>query len=96
MSKKVLIIVCILEALLIGYLLNEIRKTPVTPPDVPIKEIIRDSFIRDSIFIVNEKIKKEFVYIEKQADKDSAAVMSDADSILYSKFSRYIEDYNNK
>jgi hypothetical protein len=36
------------------------------------------------------------VYIEKQANKDSSAIMSANDSILLSKFSRYIEDYNNK
>jgi hypothetical protein len=94
MNKRLLIllILCLIEAFIIGYL----AKQPKTPPNVPVKEIIRDSIIRDSIIIVNEKIKKEIVYIEKQANKDSSAIMSANDSILLSKFSRYIEDYNNK
>ena len=94
MNKRLLIllILCLVEAFIIGYLVQR----PKTPPNVPIKEIIRDSIIRDSIIIVNEKIKKEIVYIEKQANKDSSDIMSANDSVLLSKFSRYIEDYNNK
>lgn len=90
-----LAITCLLEALVIGYLLNK-PTPPVNSPDVIIKEIVRDSLIRDSIFIEIEKIKREIVYVEKEFTKDSTRVMSASDSILYSKFSRYIEDYNNK
>ena len=86
---------CLLEALVIGYLLNK-PTPPVNPPDVIIKEIVRDSLIRDSIFIEIEKIKREIVYVEKQYTKDSSDIMSANDSVLFGKFSRYIEDYNNK
>ena len=83
-----LAITCLLEAFVIGYLLNK-PTPPVNPPDVVIKEIVRDSLIRDSIFIEIEKVKKEFT-------EDSTRIMSANDSTLYSEFSRYIEDYNNK
>lgn len=92
----ILAIVCLLEALVIGFLLNEQTETPVTPPDVVIKEIVRDSLIRDSIFIEIEKVKREIVYVEKEYREDSTRIMSANDSTLYSEFSRYIEDYNNK
>ena len=96
MTKKILLIISVLEALVIGYLLFDRQRTPVNPPDVPVIEIVRDSIIRDSIFIVNERIKKEIVYIEKQFEEDSANIMSANDSVLLSSFSRYIEDFNNK
>ena len=94
-SFLVLLLICILEAITIGFLIKD-KLTPVTPPDVPKIEIVRDSIIRDSIFIVNERIKKEIVYIEKQFEEDSANIMSASDSVLFDSFSRYIEDYNNK
>jgi hypothetical protein len=90
-----LAITCLLEALVIGYLLNK-PTPPVNPPDVVIKEIVRDSLIRDSIFIEIEKVKREIVYVEKEFTEDSTHIMSANDSTLYSEFSRYIEDYNNK
>ena len=103
MSEKVvksslitLILICILEAITIGYLLSSPKRTTVIPPDVIVKEIVRDSIIRDSIFIVNERIKKEIVYVERAFQKDSIDIMSANDSTLYSNFSRYIENYDNK
>ena len=59
MRERILLIVSILETLIIGYVLY--RPSPVIVPDVPVKEVVRDSIIRDSIFIVNEKIKREIV-----------------------------------
>ena len=95
-NKKFLIILCILEALVIGYLLSE-RNKPILPqPNIPVKEIVRDSIIRDSIFIEIEKIKKEYIYINDQYKKDSIDIMSANDSVLFDSFSRYIEDFNNK
>lgn len=85
---------CVLEALVIGYLLY--RPSHVVVSDVPVKEIVRDSVIRDSIFIVNEKIKREIVYVKEQHKQDSLDIMSANDSVLFDSFSRYIEDYNNK
>ena len=96
MDKKVLIlvIVCVLEAFVIGLLLSRKEETPVNPPDVPIIEIVRDSLIRDSIYIEIEKIQTQIVYIKEEYKQDSTDIMSASDSMLFSKFSRYIEDYN--
>lgn len=90
------IIVCLLEAVIIGFLLNKRTYSPVPQPDVIIKEIVRDSLIRDSIFIEIEKVRREIVYVEKEFTKDSTDIMSANDSTLLSSFSRYIENYNNK
>jgi hypothetical protein len=97
MSKRILAIICVIETIIIILLLTNQPKTLMpSTPDVIIKEIVRDSIVRDSIFIVNERIKKEIVYIEKQAQQDSIDIMSANDSVLYSKFSEYINNYNNK
>lgn len=93
-SLAILVLVCLLEAFTIGYLLN--NRTPTIPQDPQIKEIVRDSLIRDSIFIVNERIKREIVYVQEQYKKDSIDIMSASDSVLLSKFSAYIEEYNSK
>jgi hypothetical protein len=93
-SLAILVLVCLLEAFTIGYLLN--NRTPTIPQDPQIKEIVRDSLIRDSIFIVNERIKREIVYVKEQYKKDSTDIMSASDSVLLSKFSAYIEEYNSK
>lgn len=93
-SLAILVLVCLLEAFTIGYLLN--NRTPTIPPDPQIREIVRDSLIRDSIFIVNERIKREIVYVKEQYKKDSVDIMSASDSVLLSKFSAYIEGYNSK
>jgi hypothetical protein len=94
-SIIILVLICLIEAVTIGYLLSYNRK-PVIPPDPQIVEIIRDSLIRDSIYIVNERIKREIVYVEEQYKKDSIDIMSASDSVLLSKFSAYIEEYNSK
>lgn len=96
MDKKVLIlvIICVLEAFVIGLLLSRKEEVPVNPPDVPIVEIVRDSLIRDSIYIEIEKIQTQIVYIKEEYKQDSTDIMSASDSMLFSKFSRYIEDYN--
>lgn len=88
--------ICLLEAIIIGFLLHRIIHLPVSQPDIIIKEIVRDSLIRDSIFIEIEKVRREIVYVEKEFTKDSANIMSADDSTLLSSFSRYIENYNNK
>lgn len=93
MNNKFWIIVCVIEAIVILCLI--FTKQPAEP-DVIVKEIVRDSIIRDSIFIENEKIKKEIVYVYQEFKKDSTAIMSADDSTLLDSFSRYIENYNNK
>ena len=98
MDKKVIIlaIICILEAFVIGVLIDRELRIPEITPDVPIVEIVRDSIIRDSIFIEIEKIQREIVYVREEYKKDSTNIMSASDSVLLGSFSRYIEDYNNK
>ena len=93
-SLAILVLVCLLEAFTIGYLLD--NRAHTIPPDPQIKEIVRDSLIRDSIFIVNERIKREIVYVKERYKKDSVDIMSASDSVLLSKFSAYIEEYNSK
>ena len=102
MSKKSLIrtntilwVVVVLETVLIGYLLFG-RKTHTAQPEPQIIEVVRDSIIRDSIYIVNESIKTEIKYIKEQYTQDSTDIMSANDSVLFDSFARYIEDYNNK
>ena len=94
--KNILLIVCFVELLVIGQLLYTNNKRSVDNPDVPIIEIVRDSIIRDSIFIEVEKIKREIVYVKEQFKQDSLDIMSANDSVLLDSFSRYIEDFNNK
>lgn len=95
MTKKSWIVLCIIEAIIIGLLVGFIlRPKPIVEPDI--KEIVRDSIIRDSIFIEIEKIKTKVVYVEKQFKKDSNVIMSTPDSLLFSAFSEYVNDYYNK
>ena len=94
MRERILLIVCVLEALIIGYLLY--RPSSVVVSDVPVKEIVRDSIIRDSIFIINDSIRTEIKYVKEQHKQDSLDIMSANDNVLFDSFSRYIEDYNNK
>lgn len=95
MTKKGWIVLCIIEAIIIGLLVGYIlRPKPIVEPDI--KEIVRDSIIRDSIFIEIEKIKTKVIYVEKQFKKDSHTIMSTPDSLLFSNFSKYVNDYNNK
>lgn len=99
MNKRhflVLILIICLESLVIGYLLYDKINSPKFPIDVPPITITKDSIIRDSIYIVNEKIKREIVYIKEQYKQDSIDIMSANDSVLFDSFSRYIEDYDNK
>lgn len=90
------VIVCLLEAIVIGFLLSKRTQSPVPQPDIIIKEIVRDSLIRESIFVEIEKVRQEIVYVEKEFNKDSTDIMSANDSTLFNAFSRYIENYNNK
>lgn len=90
MIKRLLVVLCIVEAVIIGYYIN-IHNSYT--PEIQIKEIIRDSIIRDSIYIQNEVIRTEIKYVEKQYQKDSSSIMSASPDELYDSFTRYIEDY---
>lgn len=78
--------------LLIIYLLK--KETTVSPPNV--QEIVRDSIIRDSIYIVNDSIVEKIKYIDKEYDEKVSIIMSSSDSINLCFFSEYIDRYNNQ
>lgn len=94
-TNTILWIVIVLETLIIGHLIFG-NKTPIPQPEPVVIEVVRDSIIRDSIYIVNESIKTEIKYIKEQYTQDSIDIMSANDSVLFDSFARYIEDYNNQ
>ena len=80
--------------LLIIYLLIPKKEPTVSPPNV--QEIVRDSIIRDSIYIVNDSIVEKIKYIDKEYDEKVSTIMSSSDSINLCFFSEYIDRYNNQ
>ena len=80
--------------LLIIYLLIPKKEATVSPPNV--QEIVRDSIIRDSIYIVNDSIVEKIKYIDKEYDEKVSTIMSSSDSINLCFFSEYIDRYNNQ
>ena len=60
------------------------------------QEIVRDSIIRDSIYIVNDSIVEKIKYIDKKYDEKVFTIMSSSDSINLCFFSEYIDHYNNQ
>lgn len=61
-----------------------------------VQEIVRDSIIRDSIYIVNDSIVEKIKYIDKEYDEKVSTIMSSSDSINLCFFSEYIDRYNNR
>lgn len=61
-----------------------------------VQEIMRDSIIRDSIYIVNDSIVEKIKYIDKKYDEKVSTIMSSSDSINLCFFSEYIDRYNNQ
>jgi hypothetical protein len=96
MNNKYWIILCAIEAIVIFGLILFPKKSAELPQEPIIKEIVRDSIIRDSIFVENEKIKERIVYVQNEFKEDSINIMSSSDSALVDLCSRYIEDYSNK
>ena len=98
--NKSLLIVCIVETIIIICLaiyLIFYKSKPIKIPQEPqVIELVRDSIIRDSIYINNEVIKTEIKYIKEQFKQDSIDIMSANDSMLYSTFTDYINNYNNR
>lgn len=83
----------LLIGIIVGFLICWFLFKPAPVQEIVIKEITRDSIIRDSIFIINDSIKEKIVYINKQYDKKVNSVMSSNDSVLMESFSGYIENY---
>ena len=75
---------------MIGYFYKEDQK-PSLPPSI--ETIIKDSIIRDSIYIINDSIRTEILYLEQKYDKETTAIMSSSDSVNFEFFTRYLEDY---
>lgn len=61
-----------------------------------VQEIIRDSIIRDSIYIVNDSIVEKIKYIDKEYDEKVSTIMSSSDSINLCIYAEYINRYNNQ
>ena len=76
--------------IVIGYFFKE-EPQKVPPPNNDI--IIKDSIIRDSIYIINDSIRTEILYLEQKYDKETTAIMSSSDSVNFEFFTRYLEDY---
>lgn len=60
---------------------------------VPIQEIVKDSIIRDSIYIINDSIRTKIIYINKKYDEKVNTIISASDSANLHLFTGYIEDY---
>lgn len=80
--------------LIIIYL--SIPKRDNNPSTPNVQEIVRDSIIRDSIYIVNDSIVEKIKYIDKEYDEKVSTIMSSSDSINLCFFSEYIDRYNNR
>lgn len=80
--------------LIIIYL--SISKRDSNPSTPNVQEIVRDSIIRDSIYIVNDSIVEKIKYIDKEYDEKVSTIMSSSDSINLCFFSEYIDRYNNQ
>lgn len=75
--------------LLIIYLLYP-KKEPIP------KEILKESVIRDSIYIVNDSIIEKIKYVDRKYDEKVSTIMSSNDSMQFVLFSEYINHYNNQ
>lgn len=80
--------------LIIIYL--SVPKRDSNPSTSNVQEIVRDSIIRDSIYIVNDSIVEKIKYIDKEYDEKVSTIMSSSDSINLCFFSEYIDRYNNQ
>lgn len=61
-----------------------------------VQEVVRDSIIRDSIYIVNDSIVEKIKYIDKEYDEKVSTIMSSSDSINLCIYAEYINHYNNQ
>lgn len=75
---------------IIGYYLHK------DDTKIEFKEIIRDSIIRDSIYLANDSIITKIQYIEKQYDEKIDIIYNSNDSVQLQLFTKYINNYNNK
>ena len=76
--------------IIIGYTCHD-EKASVVPPNE--EGLTRDSIIRDSIYIINDSIRTEIIYLEQKYDKETTAIMSNSDSLNLVFFTEYLNDY---
>lgn len=76
--------------IIVGYTCHD-EKASVVPPNE--EEFTRDSIIRDSIYIINDSIRTEIIYLEQKYDKETTAIMSNSDSLNLVFFTEYLNDY---
>lgn len=82
--------VAFIIGIIVGYTCHD-EKSPEAPPNV--EELTNDSILRDSIYIINDSIRTEILYLEQKYDKETTAIMSSSDSVNLEFFTRYLEDY---
>jgi hypothetical protein len=82
--------VAFIIGIVVGYFYREEPKT-LSPPNI--ETITKDSIIRDSIYIINDSIRTEILYLEQKYDEETTAIMSSSDSVNLEFFTRYLEDY---
>lgn len=89
MKNKIILILCFICVFWAGYFCR--TYTVTTSPDPQI--IIKDSIIRDSIYIINDSIKLEIKYIEKEYNEEVSNIISNTDSSNLVFFTRFLEDF---
>lgn len=76
--------------IIVGYTCHD-EKASVVPPNE--EGLTRDSIIRDSIYIINDSIRTEIIYLEQKYDKETTVIMSNSDSLNLVFFTEYLNDY---
>lgn len=94
-SKLIYFIFGFILSLSIMFFIRKNKTTPnIREPDI--KEIVKDSLIRDSIYLENDSIVKEIQYIKIEHEKEISAIMDNSDSANFKFFTEYIKNYNNQ
>ena len=70
----------------IGFKIFEIEKAP--NPVI----ITKDHIVRDSIYIVNDSIQLEYIYIIREINKEKDSIMNNSDSANLAFFSNYLNE----
>lgn len=82
--------VSFIVGIIVGYTCHDEKSTVVLPHS---EELTNDSIIRDSIYIINDSIRTEILYLEQKYDKETTAIMSNSDSLNLVFFTEYLNDY---
>lgn len=91
MKNKIILILCFICVFWAGYFCRMYTVNNIIPPNPQI--IIKDSIIRDSIYIINDSIKLEIKYIEKEHNEEVSNIISNTDSSNLVFFTRFLENF---